>query len=52
LLSLAALFGAGALTSRFTSRSWIFSATRQVALGTAAAVVTFGVGSLFNVVTG
>lgn len=52
ILSLAALFAAGALTSRFTSRSWIFSATRQLLLGTFAAVVTFGVGSLFNAVTG
>jgi VIT1/CCC1 family predicted Fe2+/Mn2+ transporter len=52
ILSLAALFGAGALTSRFTARSWIFSGGRQVLLGTVAAVVTFAVGSLFNVVTG
>jgi vacuolar iron transporter family protein len=52
VLSLAALFGAGALTAQFTSRSWIFSGTRQVLLGTFAAAVTFGVGSLFDVVTG
>jgi VIT1/CCC1 family predicted Fe2+/Mn2+ transporter len=52
ILSLAALFGAGALTSRFTARSWIFSGGRQVLLGTVAAAVTFAVGSLFNVVTG
>jgi vacuolar iron transporter family protein len=51
VLSLAALFGAGALTAQFTSRSWIFSGTRQVLLGTLAAAVTFGVGSLFDVVT-
>jgi VIT1/CCC1 family predicted Fe2+/Mn2+ transporter len=51
VLSLAALFGAGALTAQFTSRSWIFSGTRQVLLGTFAAAVTFGVGSLFDVVT-
>jgi VIT1/CCC1 family predicted Fe2+/Mn2+ transporter len=52
VLSLAALFGAGALTAQFTSRSWIFSGTRQVLLGTFAAAVTFGVGSLFDAVTG
>jgi VIT1/CCC1 family predicted Fe2+/Mn2+ transporter len=52
VLSLAALFGAGALTAQFTSRSWIFSGTRQVLLGTFAAAVTFGVGSLFDVITG
>jgi VIT1/CCC1 family predicted Fe2+/Mn2+ transporter len=52
VLSLAALFGAGALTAQFTSRSWISSGTRQVLLGTFAAAVTFGVGSLFDVVTG
>ena len=52
VLSLAALFAAGALTAQFTSRSWLFSGTRQLLLGTLAAVVTFGVGSLFDVITG
>ena len=51
VLSLAALFGAGALTAQFTSRSWIFSGTRQLLLGTLAAAVTFGVGNLFDMVT-
>jgi VIT1/CCC1 family predicted Fe2+/Mn2+ transporter len=52
ILSLAALFAAGAVTARFTSRSWLFSATRQVLLGGLAAAVTFGVGQAFGAVTG
>ncbi len=47
-----ALILAGALTSRFTDRSPVFGATRQFVLGLFAAAVTFGVGSLFHVVTG
>ena len=52
VLSLAALFAAGALTAQFTSRSWLFSGTRQLLLGTLAAAVTYGVGSLFDMITG
>jgi VIT1/CCC1 family predicted Fe2+/Mn2+ transporter len=52
ILSLAALFAAGAVTARFTSRSWLFSATRQVLLGGLAAAVTYGVGQAFGAVTG
>jgi VIT1/CCC1 family predicted Fe2+/Mn2+ transporter len=52
VLSLGALFGAGALTSRFTARSWLFSGSRQLLLGLFAAGVTFGVGSLFDAATG
>lgn len=52
ILSVVALFGAGALTAQFTSRSWIFSGTRQLLLGTFAAAVTYGVGSLFDAITG
>jgi VIT1/CCC1 family predicted Fe2+/Mn2+ transporter len=40
-----ALFGAGAYTTRFTTRSWLYSGTRQLALGVLAAAVTFGIGS-------
>jgi vacuolar iron transporter family protein len=39
------LFTAGALTSRFTNRSWLYSGTRQLLLGGAAAAVTFGIGA-------
>jgi VIT1/CCC1 family predicted Fe2+/Mn2+ transporter len=52
VLALVALFGAGALTSRFTVRSWRYSGTRQLLLGAIAAAVTFGVGSLFHVTVG
>jgi vacuolar iron transporter family protein len=52
VVSIAALFAAGALTAQFTSRSWLFSATRQVLLGGFAAAVTYGVGQAFGAVTG
>lgn len=52
VLSIVALFAAGAVTSRFTSRTWAFSGLRQLLLGVFAAAVTFGVGSLFGVATG
>jgi VIT1/CCC1 family predicted Fe2+/Mn2+ transporter len=38
------LFGAGALTSLVTTRSWWFSGLRQLILGGAAAAITYGVG--------
>jgi VIT1/CCC1 family predicted Fe2+/Mn2+ transporter len=49
VLSLVALFGAGALSSRFTARTWAFAGTRQLLIGAFAAAVTFGIGSLFHV---
>jgi vacuolar iron transporter family protein len=52
ILALLALFGAGALTSRFTERGWLWSGLRQLVLGALAAAVTFGVGSLFGAVVG
>jgi VIT1/CCC1 family predicted Fe2+/Mn2+ transporter len=52
ILSLAALFVAGAVTSRFTVRSWAYSGARQLVLGIAAAAITYGVGTLFHVTTG
>jgi VIT1/CCC1 family predicted Fe2+/Mn2+ transporter len=52
LLSLVALFGAGALTSRFTARGWVFAGARQLVLGALAAAVTFAVGSLFGATAG
>jgi len=46
LLALLALFGAGALVSRFTDRGAVYSGGRQLLLGLAAALLTYGVGAL------
>jgi VIT1/CCC1 family predicted Fe2+/Mn2+ transporter len=43
-----ALFGAGAIVSRFTSRSALYSGGRQLLLGAVAAAVTFGIGALIG----
>jgi VIT1/CCC1 family predicted Fe2+/Mn2+ transporter len=43
------LFAAGALASRFTTRSWWFSGLRQFSFGMLAALVTYGVGLIFHV---
>jgi VIT1/CCC1 family predicted Fe2+/Mn2+ transporter len=45
-LSAAGLFGLGAATALMTSRGVLYSATRQLVIGVAAAAITFGVGSL------
>jgi VIT1/CCC1 family predicted Fe2+/Mn2+ transporter len=45
LLALLALFGAGALVSRFTSRGALYSGSRQLLLGGVAAALTYAVGS-------
>ena len=39
------LFAAGALVSRFTTRTWFYSGGRQLVLGALAAAVTYGIGS-------
>jgi VIT1/CCC1 family predicted Fe2+/Mn2+ transporter len=39
------LFAAGALVSRFTTRSWYYAGLRQLVLGAAAAGVTYAIGS-------
>jgi vacuolar iron transporter family protein len=44
-LALVALFLTGALVSRFTARGWLYSGTRQLLLGAAAAAATYGIGS-------
>ena len=49
IVSAVALFGAGALTSRFTVRGWQYSGVRQFVFGAFAAALTYGVGSLFHV---
>jgi len=46
ILAFVALFATGALASRFTSRGWLYAGLRQVVLGAAAAIVTYGVGHL------
>ena len=46
LLALVSLFAAGALVSRFTDRGALYSGGRQLVLGSAAAAVTYAVGSL------
>jgi VIT1/CCC1 family predicted Fe2+/Mn2+ transporter len=47
--SLVALFAVGAGVSLLTGRGVLFSGSRQVAIGAAAAVVTFAVGSVIGV---
>ncbi len=50
VLSMIALFTAGAVTSRFTARSWLYSGTRQLLVGGVVALVTYGLGLLFHAV--
>jgi len=49
VLALSALFVVGALVSLLTGRSLFFSGFRQVAIGGAAALVTYVVGSIIGV---
>lgn len=51
-LSGLALFGVGAGVSLFTGRSAFYSGGRQVALGAAAAAVTYAIGNLIGASTG
>jgi VIT1/CCC1 family predicted Fe2+/Mn2+ transporter len=46
------LFVAGALTARFTNRSWWRSGLRQLVLGVAAAGITFVIGKLVGTTVG
>ncbi|MEX2546620.1 MAG: VIT1/CCC1 transporter family protein [Chloroflexota bacterium] len=48
-LSFAALFAVGAAVSIVTGRGFVFSGTRQVLIGAAAAAVTFAVGTVIGV---
>ncbi|MFG2097084.1 VIT1/CCC1 transporter family protein [Streptomyces sp. NPDC048612] len=52
LLALAGLFVCGAVVARVTARSWWFSGLRQLALGGAAAGVTYVLGAVFGTVVG
>ena len=49
LVGAVGLFAVGALTSRFTDRSWWFAGTRQLLFGVLAAAATYLVGSLIGV---
>lgn len=48
VLSCLALFGAGALVSRVTARSWWYSGLRQLTVGAVAAGLTYGLGNLLG----
>ncbi|MEO9137889.1 MAG: VIT1/CCC1 transporter family protein [Jatrophihabitans sp.] len=51
-LAVVSLFAAGAISTRFTSRGWLYAGSRQLVFGLLAAAVTYGVGSLFGATTG
>ncbi|GLX48178.1 membrane protein [Streptomyces hygroscopicus subsp. hygroscopicus] len=52
LLALIGLFGCGAVVAKVTARTWWFSGLRQLALGGAAAGVTYALGALFGTAVG
>lgn len=52
LLALLGLFACGAVVARVTARSWWYSGLRQLALGGAAAGVTYVLGTLFGTAVG
>ncbi|MFI7100361.1 VIT1/CCC1 transporter family protein [Streptomyces sp. NPDC050161] len=52
ILALVGLFACGAVVARVTARSWWFSGLRQLALGGAAAGVTYILGTVFGTVVG
>ncbi|MFC0597053.1 VIT1/CCC1 transporter family protein [Streptomyces palmae] len=52
LLALFGLFACGAVVARVTARSWWYSGLRQLALGGAAAGVTYALGTLFGTAVG
>lgn len=52
LLALLGLFACGAVVARVTARSWWYSGLRQLALGAAAAGVTYALGTWFGTALG
>ncbi|MDI3402955.1 VIT1/CCC1 transporter family protein [Streptomyces cavernicola] len=52
VLALLGLFACGAVVARVTARSWWFSGLRQLALGGAAAGVTYALGTFFGAALG
>ncbi|MGZ5416845.1 MAG: VIT1/CCC1 transporter family protein [Nocardioides sp.] len=49
VLTLIALFGAGAMVTSVTTRPWWYGGVRQMLLGGVAAAITYGVGALVGV---
>ncbi len=49
LITLVALFGAGAMVTSVTSRPWWYGGIRQMFMGGVAAAITYGVGALVGV---
>ena len=49
LITLVALFGAGAVVTSVTTRPWWYGGARQTLLGAVAAAITYGVGALVGV---
>lgn len=45
VITLVALFGAGAVVTQVTTRSWVYGGVRQMLLGAAAAALTYGIGA-------
>ncbi|MEU6536116.1 VIT1/CCC1 transporter family protein [Streptomyces sp. NPDC047000] len=52
ILALFGLFGCGAVVAKVTARTWWYSGLRQLALGAAAAGVTYVLGNLFGTAVG
>ncbi|WP_419666021.1 VIT1/CCC1 transporter family protein [Streptomyces sp. 2-1] len=52
LLAFLGLFACGAIVARVTAKSWWYSGLRQLALGGAAAGVTYALGTLFDTAVG
>ncbi|MFE2509744.1 VIT1/CCC1 transporter family protein [Streptomyces naganishii] len=52
LLALVGLFACGAVVAKVTARTWWYSGLRQLALGGAAAGVTYALGTLFGTAVG
>jgi VIT1/CCC1 family predicted Fe2+/Mn2+ transporter len=48
IVSMVALFAAGAVVSRVTARSWWYSGLRQLLTGALAAALTWGLGTLIG----
>jgi vacuolar iron transporter family protein len=48
-ITLVALFGAGAVVTQVTTRSWLYGGIRQALLGAAAAALTYGIGTAVGV---
>ncbi len=46
IVTLIALFGAGAVVTSRTTRSWAYGGARQMLMGAAAAAITYGIGSV------